>query len=249
MNNTESLYVAWQAPDTRDWHVVGNLKHQDSNYIFNYTEGAKSSEKFTPFSGMDDLTEIYISKELFPLFKNRLLSPKRPEYSKFISWLGLNNDEEKPLEILARSGGVRSTDQLQLFKKLEVDQSGKIIHYFFVHALSHLSVAADERVTHLQKGDLLKLCPDSQNSYHKSAVIIRADNPPEIVGYCPRYFSDDIQKILIHDPDSIKVTVHQISSDAPKSYRLLCKIEGQLDPRFKDLNSNYEFQSLQKIKY
>ncbi|TVM33191.1 restriction endonuclease, partial [Escherichia coli O177] len=26
MNRNDSVYVAWQAPDTHDWHVVGNLQ-------------------------------------------------------------------------------------------------------------------------------------------------------------------------------------------------------------------------------
>ena len=118
MTNTNSVYVAWQAPDTRDWHVVGNLQERNSGYVFKYTKGALKSSKFTKFSGMNDVRETYVSEELFPLFKNRLLSPRRPEFPRFIKWLGFEDDSVKPIDILARSGGLRSTDQLQIFKKI-----------------------------------------------------------------------------------------------------------------------------------
>ncbi len=68
MTNATSIYVAWQAPDTRDWHVVGNLQEHNSGYIFKYTKGALKSAKF---SDMNDLCETYVSDEIFPLFKNR----------------------------------------------------------------------------------------------------------------------------------------------------------------------------------
>lgn len=69
MTNTNSVYVAWQAPDTRDWHVVGNLQERKSGYVFRYTKGALKSSKFTKFSGMSDVRETYVSEELFPLLK------------------------------------------------------------------------------------------------------------------------------------------------------------------------------------
>lgn len=234
MNNTESLYIAWQAPDTRDWHVVGNLQSQDNGYTFNYTHGAKKSEKFTPFSGMTDLGKKYVSKDLFPLFKNRLLSPKRPEYSKFIEWLGLSKDNASPIEVLARSGGIRGTDQLQIFKKIEADESGYIEHYFFAHGLSYLTESANKRVSTLKADDPLKLLSDSQNDYDEHAIVIRTQQPVEIVGYCPRYFAETISTILKDAPKSIELKVHQISTDSPHSYRLLCKLQGHIREPIKD---------------
>ncbi|ETD64805.1 hypothetical protein Q458_04875, partial [Escherichia coli ATCC BAA-2209] len=85
----ESVYVAWQSPDSRDWHVIGNLQNKGTYYSFNYTRGVENLGKFTPFSGMEDLYKTYISEDLFPLFKNRLLSSRRPEFPYFIQWLGL----------------------------------------------------------------------------------------------------------------------------------------------------------------
>lgn len=229
MTNTNSVYVAWQAPDTRDWHVVGNLQERNSGYVFKYTKGALKSTKFTKFSGMTDVRETYVSEELFPLFKNRLLSPRRPEYPSFIKWLGFEEDSVNPIDILARSGGLRSTDQLQIFKKIEVDSEGKFEHFFFLHGLGYLNSMANDRVSELKPGQILRLCLDLQNEYDGDAVVVRADKPAEIVGYCPRYLSNDIKKMLLNDSKSITLTVEKISDDAPHNYRLLCKLSGKLN--------------------
>jgi len=237
MNNSNSVYVAWQAPDTRDWHVVGSLQERNSGYVFNYTKGALSSSKFTKFSGMNDVSETYVSEDLFPLFKNRLLSPKRPEYPRFISWLGLETEDPKPIEILARTGGLRSTDNLQIFKKIELNDDGSFEHFFFLHGLSYLDESANRRVSKLNPGEDLKLCLDLQNAYDPEAVVVRADKPAEIVGYCPRYFAEVIKNMLINDPHSISLVVEKMSNDAPHNYRLLCKLSGNVLPARQELFS------------
>ncbi len=246
MTNSNSVYVAWQAPDTRDWHVVGNLQERKSGYVFKYTKGALKSSKFTMFSGMNDVHETYVSEELFPLFKNRLLSPRRPEYPRFIKWLGFEDDSVNPIDILARSGGLRSTDQLQIFKKIEVASDGKFEHFFFLHGLSYLNSMANDRVSQLQSGQILRLCLDLQNEYDGDAVVVRADKPAEIVGYCPRYLSNDIKKMLLNDSKSVTLSVEKISDDAPHNYRLLCKLSGMLNSACKSsLIIQDEFESIE----
>lgn len=246
MTNSNSVYVAWQAPETRDWHVVGNLQERNSGYVFKYTKGALKSSKFIKFSGMTNVHETYVSKELFPLFKNRLLSPKRPEYPRFIKWLGLEEDSLNPIDILGRSGGLRSTDQLQIFKKIEVDSNGQFNHFFFLHGLSYLNSMANDRVSGLEKGQVLRLCLDLQNEYHGDAVVVRADKPAEIIGYCPRYLSSDIKKMLVNDPKSVTLSVELISDDAPHNYRLLCKLSGTLNSTCRSsLTLQDEFETIE----
>lgn len=246
MNSSNSVYVAWQAPDTRDWHVVGNLQERNSGYVFKYTKGALKSSKFTKFSGMTDVHETYVSEDLFPLFKNRLLSPRRPEYPRFIKWLGLEDDSVNPIDILARSGGLRSTDQLQIFKKIEADEQGQFEHYFFLHGLSYLNSMANDRVSQLEPGQTLRLCLDLQNEYDGDAVVVRADKPAEIVGYCPRYLSNDIKKLLLSDAKSVTLAVEKISDDAPHNYRLLCKLSGKLSPTIESsLTPQDEFEAIE----
>jgi hypothetical protein len=225
MTEHNTVYLAWQAPETRDWHVVGALIEHVDKYVFHYTQGATRAHKFSPFSGMEDLSKSYISKELFPLFHNRLLSQRRPEYPNFIKWLGLSPTEATPANILARSGGTRGTDHLQVFKRIEVDSEGAFKHFFFLHGLGYLSSSVHERIDSLEQGEELALCLDNQNTYDPSAVIVRAKSPAEIIGYCPRYLAKDVRKLL-EEPCTLKASIETISKDAPKNYRVMCKIEG-----------------------
>lgn len=242
MKEHNSVYLAWQSPESRDWHVVGALFETNRGYEFRYTKGALVSDKFVPFSGMDDLYKSYISEELFPLFRNRILSNKRPEYPKFIKWLGLEQEGITPVDILARSGAQRGTDQLQMFQKISVSETGDYEHYFFAHGLSHLTRSANKRVESLEKGEKLRLCLDCQNAYDQEAVLIRADNPAEILGYCPRYLAKDIS-LLLKNSEYLDVFVEMSSEDAPTSYKLMCKVVGRVDlsKYYYTLDDEYKF--------
>lgn len=245
MMKNKSVYVAWQAPDTRDWHVVGELTEDKDSYIFNYTIGAKASSKFIPFSGMEQLDKKYTSKELFPLFKNRVLSSKRPEYPDFLQWLGLADAEANPITILERSGGLRGTDKLQVFKRFEIQNNGYFEYSFFAHGLGYLAPGTKERVAKLIQGEKLYLCLDVQNDHDGQAIIIRAESPAEIVGYCPRYLTKSILKLIHLDRNCIKVEVEALSDNAPANYRLLCKAFGQVRlSSIADFMTDDEFQSL-----
>ncbi|NOI76201.1 restriction endonuclease [Vibrio coralliilyticus] len=239
---SKEIYLAWQSPDTRDWYVVGQLTQSQSEFTFKYTKGAEKSDKFIPFSGMEQLSKTYVSKELFPLFKNRLLSERRPEYPRFIKWLALDDSDISPLSILARSGGLRGTDQLQTFQKIDLNEDGTFNHYFFVHGLSHLQQDARDRVDTLTIGEKLYLCIDCQNDYDSHAVLIRADKPNQIVGYCPRYLARDIRTLLLEESNRIELSVEALTSDAPSNYKLMCKLSGKVsESSFRCMSSNMEY--------
>lgn len=226
MKEQNSAFLAWQAPDTKDWHVVGELEARANDYAFRYTQGALSSDKFIPFTGMEQLEKTYVSNDLFPLFQNRLLSSKRHEYPKFISWLGLDENQASPINVLGRSGAMRTTDKLQMFNKILVNDNGRFEHIFFAHGLGYLSDSAKSRVNSLTKGESLKLCIDCQNDYDNHAVIIRADAPSEIIGYCPRFMARQISLLLLDVESSLTICVEKLSSDAPANYRLMCRVSG-----------------------
>lgn len=227
MKERNSVYLAWQDYKTRDWHVVGLLEMRDSDFLFNYTVGATSSNSFTPFSGMEDLKKTYISKDIFPLFKNRLLSSKRPEYPDFIKWLGLD-DAATPIDVLARSGGARATDKLQMFKAIDTKSDDSFEHFFFSHGLAYLQSSALDRVSKLKTDEKLYLALDGQNEHDVDAVLIRAGKPAEIIGYCPRYISSAISGLLHHDSKCVSIFVESLPVEAPASYRLMCRLEGYI---------------------
>jgi hypothetical protein len=228
MKDDKSVYLAWQDPEKKDWHVVGLLSKHENGYSFNYTKGTQASDKFIPFSGMTELNETYVSETLFPLFHNRLLSERRPEYPSFIKWLGLDDKNVSPIDVLARGGALRGTDKLQMFSRIKLDSANKFETLFFAHGLGYLSESAKKRVSSLRKGEKLYLSLDCQNMHDKDAIIIRGHAPAEIVGYCPRYLVKSISQLLKGNPHSVSIEVETLSEDAPSNYKLMCKLSGEV---------------------
>lgn len=248
MKDHNSVFLAWRSPKEKEWHVVGMLVESKSNeeslFTFKYTKGAIGSADFIPFRGMEDIKKVYKSENLFPLFNNRLLSKKRPEYPTFLEWLGLD-DETSKIDLLGRSGGIRGTDQLQMFKRVEFYNDGTFEHIFFSHGLRHLSDMTKKRVLSLRTGEELFFCIDIQNDYDENAVLIRSENPVEAVGYCPRYLANDILSLLKENKNSVRAFVESISYDAPTNYQLMCKLKGKANKRqMLELMNREEYQPI-----
>lgn len=221
----KDLIVAWQEPNTRKWLPVGRLSLRQGVYSFVYTKGAKDSKVFEPFGMMTKLDNAYFSRDIFPMFANRILAKSRPEYSDYIRWLGLTPNEYSELEVLSRSGGVRATDTLEIFPCPSQDENGKFIGYFFSHGLRYLTSENQTRISQLKRGERLFLMNDIQNMHDSAALLMRTSDPMSLVGYCPRYLSAEYSELIrLSGQDQVQISVEKINLDAPTEMRLLCKI-------------------------
>jgi hypothetical protein len=218
----KKLYVAWQDSNTRRWFPIGTLNHLDGGeYTFAYTQGVFQAQKESQFDGLQsfpDLHKKYSSRTLFPVFQNRILSPGRPEYDDFITWLNLSGDAS-PIAILARTGGRRETDALEVFPCPSRTKDGKYVASFFAHGIRHL-VGAAEIVQRLKTGDRLEMVHDSNNKYDSMAL--RLERALVSIGYCPRYVTNDFHKLL--KVSDVQVQVELLNPDpVPIQFRLLCQ--------------------------
>jgi len=226
----KELVLAWREPQKHEWIPVGKLWiDNEERYRFAYTFGAKKAfdaERFIPFGQMNQLDKTYISEELFPIFKNRLLQKSRPEYEAYVQWLGFEKGVELSVfDELSRTNGIRATDSLQLFE-IPKKQSGKYSVYFFSHGISHLPSNYIERVNKLNEGETLFLMKDVQNKADRFALALRTDDPVEIVGYCPKFYAKDFNKLLGEgQANGVKVSVVKVNVESPLQLRLLCKLE------------------------
>ncbi len=225
MNTSKALFIAWQDTKTRRWAPVGKLTREGDDYRFVYTRGAENMPNFRPFGRMQDLHKAYKSDELFPIFANRVLAKNRPEYRDYMKWLGMSEFQYDALEELARTGGLRATDSLELFPCPIVTDGKNYEVYFFCRGLRHLHEENQLRANQLKPGERLYLMQDLQNTHDSMALLLRTDEPITLVGYVPRYYAAEFtQLIKATDPDKVKVTVEQVNGDAPVQYRLLCKL-------------------------
>ncbi len=249
MNN--ELFVAWRSDDPLNgrWGPVGRLEHVVNGYRFVYTRGAQTLAGFRPFPGMPDLTAVYESEELFPLFANRLLARSRPEYEAFLVWGGFDpNNPPDPLAVLGVTEGRRVTDSLEVFPCPLPDVDGCFINKFFLHGIRWMPPAAIERIGRLQRGEALGLMLDLSNPYDHHAVALRTsgDHDRFWIGYVPRYLASDVRELCRQcHPDFVNVTVERVNLDAPLQHRLLCRMNACWPSNFRPC-SGQEFQSIAK---
>lgn len=108
MTGTQRLLVTRRDPHTSGYEAVGELTQSDGGYSFAYRPGVTR-----PLHGMPDLSKTYRSDDLFPQFKQRVISPRRADHDQHLQELNLAA-EASPFEVLARSGGRSAVDTYEL---------------------------------------------------------------------------------------------------------------------------------------
>jgi hypothetical protein len=236
----KSLYLAWQAPTdsqrSRAWFPVGRLdaetvdaEQQRSLYRFRYTGGALKAQRdvgFKPLLAFPDFQKDYVSNELFPLFQNRVISPKRGDFQEYIQWLDLDRGQADPVSILSVSGGERVTDNLEVFPKVTADPSGSFHVRFFLHGQRHLGEKAIERASKLKVGDELRILVELNNPATRLAVPLLTEDY-QMIGWAPRYLVEDLIQCVPHAPE-LSATIARINNDAaPLNQRILIDYSGR----------------------
>lgn len=228
----KTLYLAWRNPHDRSWYPIGRLRRDGEEYVFQYTQGvlrARAEAGFQPLAAFPDVGAEYRSTALFSLFTNRLLPRSRPEYGQFIEWLHVPESDAEPFLILARSGGRRTTDTLEVFAAPEPDASGGARLYFFIHGARHFPEGSAGRGERLTPGEPLMLMHDLQNPHDPNALALRtAERAPRdlhLLGFCPRYLSEELLPLLREDPQQFRVEVVRVNPPpAPSQMRVLCSL-------------------------
>ncbi|MDW7710514.1 MAG: HIRAN domain-containing protein [Deferrisomatales bacterium] len=241
-----TLFVAWQDPANRAWFPVGRLTREAGVYQFVYLVGALRAEKqagFDRLAGFPSFDRVYEAANLFPLFTNRLPPRSRPEYGEFVRWLNVPDDEDDPIVLLARSGGRRATDSLEVYPCPEPDEEARYHIHFVVHGLRHLPEASIERVERLEPGERLFLMHDLQNPKDPKALLLRTGDRGERdvypVGYCPRYLAEDLHGIWEKAGSTLSVAVERVNpAPAPLQLRLLCNLTSLWPAGFKPFSGD-----------
>ena len=239
MNN--ELILSWKNPNNNKRIPIGRLRFKDGYYSFQYTKGALNEKDFRPFESMKNLERVYESKELFPLFKNRLLQKSRPEYQDYLKWLNIKTKSMHPMEELALTGGVRATDSFELFP-LPINENGYYSVKFFSRGIRHLAKSYNQRVEGLGEDRKLYLMRDIQNQLDGYALVLRTDNPIELVGYCPSFYTKDFNYLIENNgADNIFLRVIKNNLDAPSQLKLLCEFKTKWSEGFTPFDSE-DFQ-------
>lgn len=222
------LLVAWQHPSTRAYDLVGRLDvphAPDEPYRFAYFRHAASVAGFRPFVDLPDLDQVYEAHELFPLFDNRLTPRSRADFPQVAAFVGLTSDAD-PFEVLARTGGRRATDTVEVLPEPTVDPgSGQLEVDFLVHGVRHHD-GLDACLAELRPNDRLRILCDVQNPTDGMAVAL-ADGRTRNLGWIPRYLVPTVHRSADqYGWSQVNVEVLHVGDAAgPPHLRLLCRLQ------------------------
>lgn len=168
---------------------------------------------------------------MFALFANRLMSPRRPDYPRFVDDLGLDQTADD-FELLSRSGS-RATDSIEVFAEPAVGADGRSLHArWFVRGLRHQE-GAEDVADALTAGDELVLQPEPTNPANPDAVLVtdRAGRP---LGWMPDYLLDTVHRLLAAGGrDAVHVVAERANPrDTPLRTRVLCRLDAVVPPGF-----------------
>lgn len=229
--STTTLFLAWQDKTSRLWYPVGKLEADvdGSFYRFQYISGALSAQreaKFLPFPDFPEIFNKYESNDLFPLFKNRVLSRGRPDFPEYLRQLDLDISATAP-EILAAGGGDRATDTLEIFPKLTKNENGEFCCKFFLHGWRYMDEDSIRRLSLLREGESLGLSIEIDNPETGAALQVHTDDYFTI-GWAPRYLVDDIVECLKYcSIGKYQLKLLKINKPpAPNKHRYLIEMRG-----------------------
>lgn len=243
MMDCRTLFLAWQdKARTRKWFPVGQLDvlNCSSLYHFQYTGGAEDAQKetgFMPLYDFPDFHKSYESSELFPLFKNRVLAPGRPDFQAYLKQLALP-EQADPVEILSVDGGYRTTDSFEVFPKIERGEDGAFRCRFFLHGWKqHISGTAQERIEALMENEELYVTIELTNPSTQLAVQIQTQDY-HMIGWAPRYLLNDLVHAISEAPGDYKAKVVRINSaPAPSKQRVLIELSGHWPDDYQPMNA------------
>jgi hypothetical protein len=245
-----TLYLAWQdSLRTRSWYPIGRLDADLSLplFRFGYTGGAIDAHDragLQPLDSFPHFREVYESNELFPLFRNRVLSSERSDFSDYLKSLDLKPENADPLEILAVSGGERQTDSLEVFPRIERTNDGSFRCRFFLHGWRHVSSAAQEQLLALPSGQALRVAVELNNPVTTLALQLLTPNNYHMIGWAPRYLVNDLLRAIAHSTAQICAKVVKINpAPTPAKQRVLIELAGHLPDSYEPM-STPEFQLL-----
>ena len=246
---TKTLFLAWQdKAHTRGWFPVGRLdvERPQSRYRFRYTRGADIAHAqagFPPLFDFPDLRGDYQADELFPLFKNRVLTPGRPDFASYLQQLDLP-EQSDPIEILSVDGGYRATDAFEVFPKIERGPDGAFRCRFFLHGWRHVNAPAQERLARLGAGEKLYVGLELTNPTTQMAVQFQTEDY-HMIGWAPRYLVSDLVQAIAEAPSAYAANVVRINPvPAPSKQRVLIELRGNW-PKHEPMTTN-EFEPLVK---
>lgn len=218
------LLVTQKVPPRNLYESVGILTQAaNGSFHFSYLNSYAQADYFREFPGLPMTAGGVDAEHLFPFFAERIISPQRPDRSKTLAYLNLEESAE-PFEILARSGGSRMNDHLELLPFPVAVGEGRYSITFFVHGVRYLDEIGRRVLEQLSSGDSLQIEREPSNPESELALSISHNGAS--LGYVPHPLRNFVNPAVAAGDFSLTV-IQKNSPDAGFHQRLLVVLEFQ----------------------
>lgn len=217
----DHLFVIWSAPSDGGRHVVGHLTRQRVGSTFHFWYEADVSaavtKGFTFLPAFPEHRQIdapYEARYLFATFADRIPSAQRTDAGRMLESWGVEHPDDQ-FEVLAKSGGLRATDRIELAEYRAMDDPLSEPLEFRVAGMKH--VPSDSRGA-LVVGATLKFERERCNPHDPHATIVARTADGMRAGYVPRQYSAMIANLLDLgvELDAVAIRELVLPDDAPR---------------------------------
>lgn len=222
VDGAHSFLVTRRDRLTGRYERLGVLTQVPGGWDFRYFWDVTDRDEVRALPGIPVTGSVVHSEHLFPLFAQRVISPRRPDRSRVLAMLGLD-DSATAFEILAHNGGRRFGDTIELTQLPRTSEGGEECMQFLVHGMRHRSAAEQVAVDALSVGDGLLLVPEPDNPVDPEALLVTTADGSAL-GWVPA----PLLPLLDLGSDVRASVAHANGSDTPPHQRLLVELRGDL---------------------
>lgn len=220
--HARKLLVTQKLPPRNLYETIGILTQEsDYSFHFSYLSAYVQAEYFRELPGLPKDPGGVDSDLLFPFFAERVISPARPDRSKSLAFLRLSESAE-PFEILARSGGSRINDHLELLPFPEAVGEDRYTFTFFVHGVRYLDGEGHCVLEQLGPGEALQV--EREPSNPESELALKISHNGASLGYIPHPLLNFVNPAVAAGDYNLTV-VQRNSPDAGFHQRLLVRLD------------------------
>jgi hypothetical protein len=193
------------------WVPVKKMIWVNDKYQTGYVGGVKdliaAGSVWRHYFRPQDFEQVKITHDIHCDYSPRM-PLDRPEEMPFnLPHLGLPADLADPIAYVARSGGYRETDNLDVFPEVAADPDGCYRFYFLLRKLHSIDRSAIDAVA---VGD--EIITQDWNAIHKSTG--------KQMGIVPGY----IRALTLTHRKQVKIEVHQVNQIELPQVKLLCSL-------------------------
>lgn len=226
---TRRLILNWQQDGTPDIVPVAELLLNEVDgeprYEFGYIEGVHRAQDlgFQPFAAFPEIARRYVSRDLFPFFRNRVMPATRPDYLEYVTALGLTPDTASAVDLLGRSEGRRHTDHIETILAAERSADGsRYLTHFLVRGVRHVP-GAEDVIRDVAGETELSAVLEPTNPKNPRARLLQISGMS--LGYVPDYLLDDLDALDAASAGTRFTVVRVNPSPAPAHHRLVVRVD------------------------